>query len=381
MAATRIGAGLSTDSDTGRAADEAAAAAAGLLAGRDPDLAVVFASHAHLGALDRALETIGARLDPAHLIGCCAQGVVGTGREVERGPGISVWAAALPGTAIDSFHLTAADLEQGWRAEDMVDPNGSDVALLLADPLTFPIDRMLELLRGTPVVGGMASGRRAAEDSTLLLGREVLDDGAVGTVLGGASVRACVSQGAAPVGPEMVVTAAEGNVVFELASKPALEKLREVLMQLDAREREMAQSGLLIGVVIDENKPDYGRGDFLIRTIIGIDEERGAVAVGDRPRIGQTVRLHVRDAASADADLREALKRELASGAAPNGALLFTCNGRGGNMFPQPDHDAAALAAAFGPAPVAGFFCAGEIGPVGGRNFLHGFTATMALFD
>src|SRR3989442_6707874 len=143
MATIRIGAGLSTDSDTARAADEAAAAA-GLLAGRDPDLAVVFATQTHLGSLDCALETIGARLDPAHLIGCCAQGVVGAGREVERGPGISVWTAALPGTAIDTFHVTASDLERGWRVEDLVDPNSSDVVLLLADPFTFPIDHMLE---------------------------------------------------------------------------------------------------------------------------------------------------------------------------------------------------------------------------------------------
>jgi small ligand-binding sensory domain FIST len=179
----------------------------------------------------------------------------------------------------------------------------------------------------------------------------------------------------------MTITAARGNVIEELASRPAIERLAEVLAALPVRERELARGGVMLGIVIDENQPEYGRGDFLIRPIIGADQEAGTLAVGERVRIGQTVRLHVRDAEVADEDLREALAiQSEALGATPAaGALLFTCNGRGSHMFSVDDHDATALADALG-VPAGGFFCAGEIGPVGGRNFLHGFTATMALF-
>ena len=191
----------------------------------------------------------------------------------------------------------------------------------------------------------------------------------------------CVSQGAGPVGPEMTITAAEANLIGELAGKPAMERLGEVIAALPEDERELARGGVLLGIVIDENRPEYERGDFLVRPIIGADRESGAIAIGERVRVGQTVRLHVRDAASADEDLREALRAQAqalgSEGAA--GALLFTCNGRGSHMFEVPDHDAARDRGLPG-APTAGFFCAGEIGPVGGRNFLHGFTATMAVF-
>ena len=179
----------------------------------------------------------------------------------------------------------------------------------------------------------------------------------------------------------MTITSAEANVIGELAGKPAMERLGEVIAALPENERSLASSGVLIGVVIDENRPEYERGDFLVRPIIGADRDSGAIAIGEQVRVGQTVRLHVRDAASADEDLRDALRaqaRALGSGGAA-GALLFTCNGRGSHMFEVPDHDAGAVEDALG-APTAGFFCAGEIGPVGGRNFLHGFTATMAVF-
>jgi small ligand-binding sensory domain FIST len=179
----------------------------------------------------------------------------------------------------------------------------------------------------------------------------------------------------------MTITAAEGNLIAELASKPAIERLREALAELEPREQQLAASGLMLGIVIDENKPEYERGDFLVRPILGADSEAGSLALGQRVRVGQTVRMHVRDGASADEDLREVLRAQAhelgTQGAA--GALVFTCNGRGSHMFDVPDHDATAIEAALG-APAGGFFCAGEIGPVGRRNFLHGFTATMAVF-
>jgi small ligand-binding sensory domain FIST len=231
-----------------------------------------------------------------------------------------------------------------------------------------------------PVLGGLASAAGAGSASLFLNG-QVVDSGAVACSLSGIDLLPCVSQGAAPVGPEMTITGVDGNLISELASRPALERLREAISELEPDERDLAAEGLLLGVVIDENQPDYGRGDFLVRPIVGVDPESGGLAFADRVRVGQTVRLHVRDSGSATDDLREALaaRAEALGPSGAAGALLFTCNGRGAHMFAAPDHDAAAVDEAFG-APAGGFFCAGEIGPVGGRNFLHGFTATMAVF-
>jgi small ligand-binding sensory domain FIST len=256
--------------------------------------------------------------------------------------------------------------------------------VVLADPYSFATEALLaqveETHPGMPVLGGLASAA-AAGSASLFQDGDVLDGGAVGCSVSGIPVLPCVSQGAAPVGPEMTITAAEGNMIAELASKPAVQRLREALAELEPREQQLAGSGLMLGIVIDENKPEYGRGDFLVRPIVGADSESGGLVVGERVRVGQTVRMQVRDGASADEDLREALRAQaVALGTArAAGALVFTCNGRGSHMFDVPDHDASAIEDALG-APAGGFFCAGEIGPVGGRNFLHGFTATMAVF-
>jgi small ligand-binding sensory domain FIST len=188
-----------------------------------------------------------------------------------------------------------------------------------------------------------------------------------------------VSQGCAPIGRDAVITRAEGNVIYELAGQPAVERLKEELEQLPLERQLLAARGLLAGLVIDENKPTYERGDYLMRGLLGADDESGAIAVGERVRVGQTLRFHVRDAASADDDLRLSLADTL-TGTQPAGALLFTCNGRGRGMFPVDDHDARLVEEALGGDAIAGFFCGGEFGPVGGQTFLHGFTATLAVF-
>jgi small ligand-binding sensory domain FIST len=229
------------------------------------------------------------------------------------------------------------------------------------------------------VLGGIASG--GPGPAALLEGGEPVAGGAVGAVLRGVEVRPCVSQGARPVGPEMVITRAEGNVIQELASVPAFERLRQAIGALEASEQALAVGGLLLGIVVDPNEPDYERGDFLIRGLIGVEEETGAVTVGAGVRVGQTVRLQVRDPESAHEDLVYALDRQVAAlGRPPAGALLFTCNGRGSQMFGTPGHDAETVADVFLGAPTGGFFCAGEIGPVAHRNYVHGFTATLAVF-
>jgi len=384
--------GVSESFDTVEAAAEAAdRARAGLDA--TCDLAVVFASGQHLGMAKWLLSEVHDRLEPRALIGCGAGGTVAAGRELEDTPGVVVWGASLPGAVLQTMHVTAERDAEGFRllglpeslTEVPDDAADTDESLLaLCDPFSFPAEELLATLERSrphvPVLGGLASASFAG-GAMLMRDGEVHTDGAVAVRLRGAEVLPCVSQGAGPVGPEMTITSAEANVIGQLAGKPAMERLGEVIASLPESERELAASGVLIGLVIDENRPEYERGDFLVRPIIGADRESGAIAIGEPVRVGQTVRLHVRDAASADADLREALRVQAqalgSDGAA--GALLFTCNGRGSHMFEVPDHDAAALEDSLG-APAAGFFCAGEIGPVGGRNFLHGFTATMAVF-
>ena len=233
-----------------------------------------------------------------------------------------------------------------------------------------------------PLLGGLASGRTASEETILFIGDEVVDDGAVGVRLDGVEMLPMVSQGATPLGPELTITAAEGHVIGELAGKPALTKLRETIDELPPEDLRLVQGGLLVGIVVDSNKPDYVQGDFLVRGLVGADPETGHVAIAADVHPGQVVRLHARDAESADRDLREALEIRMTAlgGRPPAGALLFACNGRGRSMFGHADHDVDVVADALAGAPAAGFFAAGEIGPIGGSYFLHSFTATVAVF-
>jgi small ligand-binding sensory domain FIST len=382
--AVRIAVGTSDGIDAVEAFDLAARDAARALDGRC-DLALVFAGAPHLGHAKWLLSTVHETLEPRHLIGCGAGGVVGSGREIEEGPGAVVWALSAPNAEIATHHLEAEPASEGVAVRGLPpEDEATEAMVVLADPYTFSAEAMLARLNserpGMPVLGGLASAA-AAGSASLLRDGDVLDGGAVACSLGGIGLIPCVSQGAAPIGPEMTITAAEGNVVAELASVPAIERLREALGSLEPAEQRLAAHGLLLGVVIDENQPEYGRGDFLVRPIIGADEEAGTIALGERVRVGQTVRMHVRDSARADEDLRQALRAQSLAlgGEGAAGALVFTCNGRGSHMFDVPDHDAGAIDDALG-APAGGFFCAGEIGPVGGRNFLHGFTATLAVF-
>jgi small ligand-binding sensory domain FIST len=383
--ATRIATGLAADDAGVDAFAEAAGRAALGLGGTGADLAVVFGGAPNLDHLEDGLRIVRDRTRATAVIGCGAQGVVAGGRELERG-GVAVWAASMPGATVEPFHLRAVPAGESRVAlVGLPEADGADVLILLADPYSFPVEPLLDQLGydypGLPIVGGIASSGGGPGAGALLHDRAVAHDGAVGAVLRGVEIHPCVSQGARPVGPEMVITACEGNVIQDLASRPALVRMREAIGELDAEERALASRGLLLGIVIDANRPEYERGDFLVRGILGADHDRGSITVGEAVRTGQVVRLQVRDGASADADLRAALARELNSlDQPPAGTLVFTCNGRGRGMFGAPDHDASALDEAFAGAPAAGFFCAGEIGPVGARNFLHGFTATLAIF-
>jgi small ligand-binding sensory domain FIST len=386
-------AALSTETDTAAALDEVAAKAMARLAA-PPELAVAFFSPHHAEDAPRIAGVLNERLTPTCLIGCAGEAVVGEAREVEKQPALSLWLANWHGkVALSPFHLTPSRTADGlsllgWP-DDLLDADPRDSALLVVgDPYTFPaaevfLPHVNEVYPGLRAIGGMASGSIGPGQTPLLYGGEALAIGAVGVMLRGPSgLRGVVSQGCRPIGRHQVVTKADGNVIIELGGKPPLEYLRGLYTELGPHDQGLFQSGLHVGLVIDEYKEAFGRGDFLLRNLAGLDKKTGALAITDNVRVGQTVQFHVRDADSADEELRAMLRAdESAHPARPSGALLFSCNGRGTRMFDGPDHDAAAVQAERGPVPLAGFFCAGELGPVGGKNFLHGFTASLALFD
>jgi small ligand-binding sensory domain FIST len=382
--ACRIGAGLSTSTSTGDAAASAAREArGGLVSGAEVDLAFVFLSPAHLDEAETAAEVVREELAPRHLLGCVAEGVVAGMRELEAGPGVAVWAGALPGAHIEGFHVSSEEPSDGSAAPVLPEPVAPGLVALLVDPFTFPVGafltRLNELHERLPIVGGLAAGGRQPGAQALILDDAIYGEGAVGAVVSGVPVVTVVSQGCRPIGREATITRCEDNVVFELAGRPALDRLRSELASIAPQEQALAARGLLAGLVIDENRPEYDTDDFLMRGLLGVDQATGALILGDTVRVGQTLRFFVRDATSADADLRRALGGALGPGR-PAGALLFTCNGRGTNLFPVPDHDARVVADALASQALAGFFCGGEIGPVGGKGFLHGFTATLAVF-
>jgi small ligand-binding sensory domain FIST len=321
------------------------------------------------------------------LLGCGAGGVLGAGRELEDETAVAVWAASFDGASeATPFHASVIGDESESAVQGLPGLDGATGALMLSDPYSFPTDAALAHFGAqapmVPVLGGLASARTDASAGALFLGDQVHDEGAVGVTLRGVDLLPCVSQGAAPVGRELTITAATDNVIHELAGRPAVETVERIIGELTVRERALVAGGLLIGIVIDSGKPEYEQGDFLVRGVLGADPDSGSLVVGANVREGQIVRLHARDAQSADEDLRRALRLrvEALAGKPPAGAVVFSCNGRGRSMFGTPDHDALAVARELGGAPAAGFFAAGEIGPVGGRSFLHGFTATVAVF-
>ena len=348
--------------------------------GPAPDLAVVFVTPPHAGALEDIAAAIADILRPVTLLGCAAVSVVGTAREVEQEAAVSLWAGRFG--PVEPVRLTAGrDVDgptfEGWPEQMPFEPSA---LLLLADPFTFPVEALYATVAarcpGLPVVGGNASAAVGPGGNRLALDRQVHVSGAVGALLGpGVDLDTVVSQGCRPIGRPYIVTRAEQNYVFELAGAPALERLVQMTNEgMPEEDIDLIDQGLHLGQVIDESKLDFERGDFLVRNVLGADQANGAIAVNDLVPVGATVQFHVRDAASADEDLRQLL-----AGRRADGALIFTCNGRGRHLFGTPDHDASVLDERVG-VPAAGFFAAGEFGPVGGRNFVHGFTASIALF-
>ena len=359
------------------------------LRGDTVDFALAFLSpHFRLEArtVSKQLQTV---LQPGTLLGCTAEGVIGRGREVEREPALALVAARLPGVTVAPFSLQSMAWEStlGDRAafrQTLAVPDSPNLFVLLADPFTTPMAAVLSAFNrfypGVPVVGGMASGSPRAGGNALLLNGELLNNGAVGLALSGpVEIDVVVSQGCRPIGQPLLVTEAQENIIVSLDGVTPLAHLQHLLAELSPEDQQLLQQGLFVGRAITPNQAGLGRGDFLIRGVMGLDQERGALVVGDRVEPGETIQFHVRDANTATEDLEMMLAPQLFFDP-PAGGLLFSCNGRGTRLYDHPDGDISTIQNVVGQVDLAGFFCAGDIGPIGGQNFLHGHTASLALF-
>ena len=400
MAAPRFSSALSTAEDSSVAEREAVAALRAGLDGAAPDLVCLFVTHHHGAALDGLGARVRAAMGARTLLGCTAEAAIGPVHEAEREPGLALWAGCLPATEVRPFRVQVT-AEEGEDPEleggpTIFEPSRA-ACLVLAEPFSFPTEPFLEHFGrdwpGVPAIGGMASGGQGPGQNLLFLGSdelgdEIHGDGAVGVALeGDVEVVPVVSQGCRPVGQPWVVTEVTENRIQRLGGRPALEILAETLRDVTSEDRQLLQSAPFLGLAVDARKEKLTRGDFLARAVMGVAQGERSVVISDHPRRGQTVQFLVRDATSAGDDLRELLAAQrtgdpYGSGDPSRlGALLFTCNGRGSRMFGRPDHDLDCLRETLHPElPAAGFFAMGEIGPIDRQNFLHGFTASIALF-
>jgi small ligand-binding sensory domain FIST len=345
---------------------------------------VLLASRSHADEAADVLNAVQETVEPPRLIGCVAQAIVAGRRVLEDEAGVAVWLAS--GLPAETFQLDFVRTGSGGLlAGYQFDRSAHDLHLLLPDPYTFPSSLLIEHLNtdvpGTTVMGGVVSGGLEPGDTRLFRDREVLTSGVVGVRLRGMRGVPIVSQGCRPIGEPYIVTGAVGAVITEMGGRSPLQRLREIVETLPPGEQDLVSHGLQIGIVVDENLALPGQGDFMIRGLLGADSSTGAIEIGQVVEVGETVQFQVRDALGADKDLRLAVERAAAQlPGPPAGALLFTCNGRGRRMFGVADHDASTIEELLGDIPLAGFFAAGEIGPIAGRNALHAFTASMALF-
>ena len=381
----------SRTADSRRALEEVCDDVSSQLKGAAPELTFLFASREHAGKFEEFAAAAKTLTHSRHLLGCTGESIVAGGHEFEEGASLSLWCGVLPGAKLETFHVEFEATPDGpicsGLPEPAADAPAARAVFLLADPHSCAIDpliaRLADDLPGVPLIGGMASGGMSPGENRLLLDDNSPKAGAVGVILRqGPLVHSIVSQGCRPIGSTFIVTKVEDNVILELGGKTALSRLEQTYAGLSEEDRHLIRRGLHLGIAMNEFKETFSRGDFLISNVLGADRETGAIAIGNFVRPGQTVQFHVRDGDTADEDLRQLLETHRKSHAGiPQGALLFSCNGRGTRLFPKPDHDASVIQELCGPLPLAGFFAQGELGPVGGRNYIHGFTASVAIFE
>lgn len=363
------------------------------LGGAKPDLVIVFVSPHYAEDYRRIPELILSTFPGSALVGCSANGVIGAGHEVEQRPALSLTAASLPGVQLGLFHLAAVELPEdpsnleAWRALAGTAQARNLHFLLFADPFTFDASALLKGLDAaypdSRKVGGLASGGQRPGANALYLGSHVHNNGAVGVALSGnISLETIVAQGCRPIGTPMMITRCEKNIIHEVDGRPPVRVLQQLYESLGSQDRDLFRTSLFVGLEMKSEAVEFQAGDFLVRNLVEMDPETGAIAIGALPKQWQAMQFLLRDARTATEDLTRLLARYSGQPgrSKPQGALLFSCLGRGIHLFGQPDHDTDLFRERVGSVPLGGFFCNGEIGPVGGNTFLHGYTSAFALF-
>ena len=390
----RFTSGISDAVNATEAVDAACRQVVEQLQGASCELACVFASTIYRTSWPDLLATITERIRPNVLIGCSGSGIIGGGQELEWVPAISIVAAHLPGVRLFPFTVSPEELEQSapggfWVDKIGASPEARPIFVLVADPYTCRPEKLITALNATyrtrPIVGGLVSGGNEPGEHLIFTGTEVRHEGAVGVAMtGNIAMDTIISQGCRPIGRPFVVTSAEDNVILQLGGRQALTVLHEVLSALPPQDRQLAQQGsIFVGVAINEMRATFLPGDFLIRNIVGIDPDIGAIAVADQVPVGHTLQFQLRDPRTSRQELRRLLQqasRQPSHDWPSAGGLLFNCTGRGKSLYGIAHQDVKTIQTVNGQLPIGGFFCNGEIGPVGGTNFLHGYTASLGLF-
>ncbi len=363
------------------------------LGDEEPDLAIIFASPHHQSGYDDVVPMIRKLLPSARAFGCSGGGIIGNGEEVEQRAGLSITAAVLPDVEIVEFHLdgdSLPDLDAGpdtWEALVNVTDSQDPQFVVLADPYSFPVQNLILGLdfafSRAAKIGGLASGAQHPGGNALFLGDQTYHSGAVGLAFhGNIAVDTVVAQGCRPVGHTMRITESRSNILVGLDGDTPMVVLKELFENSGERDRGLMRNSLFLGVVMDELLDDPKQGDFLIRNVVGMDERTGNLAIGELLKEGQVVQFHLRDAETSTDELT-AVRERYATENRENkiqGALLFSCLGRGENLYGKPNHDSGIFHDKLGSVPLGGFFCNGEIGPVSGTTFLHGYTSSFGIF-
>lgn len=355
-------------------------------------LGLLFLTPKFFGNAAEVLETLRVHARVPLLVGCSSTSLIAASEEIEQNPGLVLGLYALPGAELKAVRFTQEQLDEFigpgyWHMESGVTPEQTNGWLAFADPFHLDCEHWLrtwnEAYAPLPVVGGLASGDHTEQRTQIYLNGDVFEDGGVAvSVAGEVELASVISQGCTPIGETWTITRAEQNIIYEIGNRPAYEVLSDTVRSLPPEEQKKCHGNLFVGLVINEYLDEFHRGDFLIRNLIGGDPNSGALAVGALPRSGQTIQFQRRDAAAGTEDITQLLHRSHAALKERQiyGACLCSCNGRGYRLFGKSNHDAGHVQKEFGPLGLAGFFCNGEIGPVGDKNFLHGYTASLALF-
>jgi small ligand-binding sensory domain FIST len=359
----------------------------------DPDLLIVFISHHHAARFDAVSELLRREFENTFLFGCCGAAVIGAGQEIEDQSAISLTGAVLPGVKLRGLHLDAAQVPplyadtRIWEDTLHLTASQQPSFLILSDPFSFETEvfcRGLDRIYPSSVkIGGLASGARQVGGTALYLGNEVHHSGAITLALtGNIEVDAIVAQGCRPIGDPMFVTSAHENLIREIDGHSARDVLAELFERLGPADRDLFTQSLFLGLAMRKDTSEYVPGDFLIRNILGMDPQSGALWVNAHVPNKSVVQFHLRDATTSAMDLERALTGYRANPhlSPPRGALLFSCAGRGMGLYGQADHDSNAFRRLVADIPIGGFFCDGEIGPVQNATYLHGFTSAFAVF-